>query len=117
MAVCLKMEVEKMEEIFENGMESARMSYYPPCPYPEMVMGLAAHSDGGGLTFLHQLNEVHGLQVNKDGLWFPVNPHDGAFIVNLGDVLEVCSLLSRPFLWLSHNIFITCGGEKESDPL
>ncbi|CAA0832379.1 2-oxoglutarate (2OG) and Fe(II)-dependent oxygenase superfamily protein [Striga hermonthica] len=66
-----------------------RMNYYPPCPQPELVMGFCPHSDASGLTILLQVNETVGLQVKKDGFWVPVSPLPDAFVVNIGDALEV----------------------------
>jgi len=66
-----------------------RMNYYPPCPQPDKVIGLTPHSDSTGLTILLQLNQVEGLLIRKNGLWVPVNPFPNAFIVNVGDILEV----------------------------
>jgi isopenicillin N synthase-like dioxygenase len=47
------------------------------------------HSDAAGLTILLQLNEIEGLQIRKDGMWIPVIPLPNAFVVNIGDMLEV----------------------------
>ncbi|RDX83231.1 Protein SRG1, partial [Mucuna pruriens] len=89
------MKMEKREwEVFEDGMQSMRMTYYPPCPEPERVMGLGAHSDATGITIVNQVNGVHGLQIKKDGLWIPVNVSSEALIVNIGDILEVSFLPS-----------------------
>ncbi|XP_047312929.1 codeine O-demethylase-like [Impatiens glandulifera] len=79
----------EMVNMFEDGMRSMRMTYYPPCPQPELVMGLTPHSDGSGLTFLLQVNSVQGLQVNKSGLWLPVTVLPSALVVNIGDVLQI----------------------------
>ena len=65
------------------------MNYYPPCPQPELVMGLNTHSDAAALTILLQINEMKGLQIRKDGRWIPIKPLPNAFIVNIGDILEV----------------------------
>ncbi|XP_027341598.1 protein SRG1-like [Abrus precatorius] len=89
MGKALKMEENEMRELFEVGMQSMRMNYYPPCPQPEKVIGLTPHSDGVGLTILLQANEVEGLQIRKDGMWVPVKPLPNAFIVNVGDMLEI----------------------------
>lgn len=89
MVKALKMNPEELEVLFEEGMQSMRMNYYPPCPQPDQVMGLTPHSDGAGLTILLQLNEIEGLQVRKDGIWIPVKPLPSAFVVNIGDILEV----------------------------
>ena len=53
------------------------------------MIGLNPHSDGIGLTILLQINETEGLQIKKDGIWVPVKPLPNAFIVNIGDMLEV----------------------------
>ncbi|KAL6991345.1 hypothetical protein U1Q18_009460, partial [Sarracenia purpurea var. burkii] len=90
MAKALKMKEEEMVELFDDeGLQSIRMSYYPPCPQPELAMGISPHSDGSGITIVLQLNEIEGLQIKKDGHWVPVTPLPGAFIVNIGDMLEI----------------------------
>lgn len=89
MAKALQMKDEDMTNLFEDGMQSMRMNYYPPCPQPELAIGLSPHSDGAGLTILLQVNEMEGLQIKKDGMWIPVIPLPGAFIVNIGDILEI----------------------------
>ncbi|KAI4313626.1 hypothetical protein L6164_026589 [Bauhinia variegata] len=66
-----------------------RMNYYRPCSQPELVIGLNSHSDAIGLTILLQVNEMEGLQIRKDGIWVPVCPLPNAFVVNIGDILEI----------------------------
>ena len=88
-AKALKMDENEMKELFEEGHQAMRMNYYPPCPQPDKVIGLAPHSDPVGLTILLQLNEMEGLQIKKDGIWIPIKPLPNAFIVNVGDILEV----------------------------
>ncbi|KAH1034002.1 hypothetical protein AAZX31_20G010300 [Glycine max] len=85
----LGIELKDIKESLGEGGQSIRFNYYPPCPQPENVLGLNAHTDGSALTILLQGNEVEGLQVKKDGTWIPVKPLPNAFIVSLGDVLEV----------------------------
>ncbi|KAK4421121.1 protein SRG1 [Sesamum alatum] len=89
MAQALDMKPEEMETLFTDGMHSMRMNYYPPCPQPELVTGLYPHSDAVGLTILLQVNEVDALQIKKDGVWIPVAPLPNAFIINIGDILEI----------------------------
>ncbi|KAK6124134.1 hypothetical protein DH2020_042107 [Rehmannia glutinosa] len=81
----------EVEEMFENGMQSVRMTYYPPCPQPDKVIGLTPHSDASGITILLQVNGVEGFQVKKDGVWMPVKFLPDAFVVNLGDIVEILS--------------------------
>ncbi|KAK1439366.1 hypothetical protein QVD17_05183 [Tagetes erecta] len=89
-AKALKMESKEMTELFEEaGMQSMRMNYYPPCPQPEQVIGLTPHSDAVGITFLLELNQVHGLQIRKDDTWIPIIPLPNAFIVNIGEIIEI----------------------------
>ncbi|XP_027341600.1 protein SRG1-like [Abrus precatorius] len=89
MAKALKMKEMEMLKLFEDGRQSMRMNYYPPCPQPEKVIGITPHSDGVGLTILLQVNEVEGLQIKKDGMWVPIKPLPNAFIVNVGEILEI----------------------------
>ncbi|KAK1378521.1 putative Senescence-related protein 1 [Heracleum sosnowskyi] len=89
MAKCLKMDPQEMKDLFEDSYQTVRTNYYPPCPEPDKVIGLAAHSDAVGLTILLQLSEMAGLQVRKDGSWITVKPYPYAFVVNIGDILEI----------------------------
>ncbi|MFM9607949.1 isopenicillin N synthase family dioxygenase [Streptomyces niveiscabiei] len=53
--------------------------------------GVGAHKDYGFLTLLLQ-DRVGGLQVQReDGLFHDVPPLEGAFVVNLGELLEVAT--------------------------
>lgn len=72
----------------EQGQHMA-VNYYPACPEPELTYGLPAHSDPNALTILLQDLQVAGLQVLKDGKWLAVKPHPDAFVVNIGDQLQV----------------------------
>lgn len=73
----------------ESGSQLLVMNLYPPCPRPELVMGMPPHSDHGILTLLMQ-NDVCGLQILHNGKWVPVNPPPYSFLVNTGDHMEVC---------------------------
>ncbi|CAN1306230.1 Thebaine 6-O-demethylase [Linum perenne] len=66
------------------------VSYYPPCPRPELTLGLQSHSDFGALTLLIQ-DQVSGLEVLKDSHWFPVQPLPEAIVVLVSDQTEVCN--------------------------
>ncbi|KAL3522613.1 hypothetical protein ACH5RR_015447 [Cinchona calisaya] len=91
MGKVLRIDDEEMKELFSDGVQSMRMNYYPPCPEPEMAIGFNAHSDADALTILFQLNETEGLQIRKDGKWVPVMPLQDAFVVNVGDIMEILS--------------------------
>ncbi|KDP20691.1 hypothetical protein JCGZ_21162 [Jatropha curcas] len=66
-----------------------KVSNYPPCPKPELIKGLRAHTDAGGIILLFQDDKVSGLQLLKDGQWVDVPPMKHSIVVNLGDQLEV----------------------------
>ncbi|KAK8602107.1 hypothetical protein V6N13_058240 [Hibiscus sabdariffa] len=89
MGQALGMDPNDIKVLFEEGLQATRMNYYPPCPEPELAIGLSAHSDPVGLTILLQINEMEGLQVKKDGAWVPIKPLENAFIVNIGDIMEI----------------------------
>ncbi|CAB4307589.1 unnamed protein product [Prunus armeniaca] len=89
METALQMEDKEVTKSYEDGIQHMRMNYYPPCPHPGKVIGLTPHSDSVGLTILLQVNDMDGLQVKKDGIWVPVKPLLDAFIVNIGDILEI----------------------------
>ncbi|RWR97842.1 Oxoglutarate/iron-dependent dioxygenase [Cinnamomum micranthum f. kanehirae] len=65
-------------------------NFYPPCPQPNLTLGLSPHWDNGGLTLLVQ-NVVDGLQVKHKGRWVAARPTPGMFTVILGNYMEVLS--------------------------
>jgi len=67
-----------------------RINYYPQCPQPDLVVGLAPHSDIVALTILLD-DQIPGLQIRKDGGWLDVQCVPGALVVNIGDQLEILS--------------------------
>nr|BAC66950.1 ACC oxidase [Striga hermonthica] len=66
-----------------------KVSNYPPCPKPDLIKGLRAHTDAGGIILLFQDDKVSGLQLLKDGQWVDVPPMRHSIVVNIGDQLEV----------------------------
>ncbi|KAK4369381.1 hypothetical protein RND71_013173 [Anisodus tanguticus] len=61
----------------------------PPCPKPDLIKGLRAQTDAGGIILLFQDDKVSDLQLLKDGQWVDVPPMRHSSVVNLGDQLEV----------------------------
>lgn len=70
---------------------NVRVNYYPPCPRPDLSLGLTPHSDGSGLTFLTQFGATGGLQVLKDNKWVTVPWPENTLLVGVGDLLEIMS--------------------------
>lgn len=75
----------------EKSELSIRVNFYPPCPQPDLTLGLSAHSDPGGLTLLLQDESVEGLQVRYEGRWVTVKPVPGSLVANLGDQIQILS--------------------------
>ncbi|CAI0438251.1 unnamed protein product [Linum tenue] len=93
MARNLGLEPEKLLTLFEEGVQGVRMNYYPP-------------------SLLTQVNEVQGLQIKKDGKWIPVDPVPGAFIVNVGDVIEIMS--NGEYKSIEHRVVVNPEKERLS---
>lgn len=87
----LGLEEKHLQEAFGGDEMSAcmRINYYPKCPQPDLTLGLSPHSDPGGFTLLLPDQNVSGLQVRRADHWITVNPTPNAFVVNLGDQLQV----------------------------
>ncbi|CAL5189053.1 unnamed protein product [Lathyrus oleraceus] len=79
-----------LKKLGEQPRQRAQANFYPPCPDPELTMGLTEHTDLNALTVLLQ-SEVSGLQVNKDGKWISVPFIPNAFVINVADQIEVLS--------------------------
>ncbi|VFQ79239.1 unnamed protein product [Cuscuta campestris] len=80
------------DRAFAKGcVQAVRMNYYPPCPRPDLVLGLSPHSDGSALTVLQQPNfGPPGLQIlNDKNEWVQVPSLPNALVINVGDTIEV----------------------------
>ncbi|MFA5122038.1 isopenicillin N synthase family dioxygenase [Zavarzinia sp.] len=78
-----------------------RMIHYPYNPEAKDVIGMGAHTDYECFTLLHATGP--GLEVlNGAGEWIDVPPVPGAFIVNIGDMLETWT--NGQFVATSHRV-------------
>ncbi|KAL5078871.1 hypothetical protein RYX36_007292 [Vicia faba] len=78
----------------------------------EQVIGLNPHSDVTAITILLEVNQVQGLQIKKDGMWIPINPLSNAFLVNVGDALEV--LTNGIYKSIEHRVTVNSMKERIS---
>ncbi|KAK7380789.1 hypothetical protein VNO78_33308 [Psophocarpus tetragonolobus] len=67
-----------------------KINMYPPCPQPQLALGVEPHTDMSAITLLVP-NEVAGLQVWKDNNWVAVNYLQNALLVHVGDQIQVLS--------------------------
>lgn len=85
----LGLEKDHIRRVLREQGQHMAVNFYPACPEPELTYGLPGHTDPNALTILLQDLKVAGLQVLKDGNWLAVNPIPGAFVINIGDQLQV----------------------------
>ncbi|PKA57846.1 1-aminocyclopropane-1-carboxylate oxidase like 4 [Apostasia shenzhenica] len=86
---------------------------YPPCPEPELTMGVMDHTDPSILTILLR-DETEGLQVKMEegddqSWWVDLNPLSDAIIVNVGDLLQIIS--NDELKSASHRVVANAGKE------
>ncbi|XP_009604053.1 1-aminocyclopropane-1-carboxylate oxidase [Nicotiana tomentosiformis] len=89
-----------------------KVSNYPPCPKPDLIKGLRAHTDAGGIILLFQDDKVSGLQLLKDGQWIDVPPMHHSIVVNLGDQLEV--ITNGKYKSVMHRVITQTDGTRMS---
>lgn len=90
-ALSLGLEAKRFEEFFIKDQTSyLRFNHYPPCPCPDLALGVGRHKDSGALTILGQ-DEVAGLEVKNKAnqQWVRVEPSPDAYIINVGDIIQV----------------------------
>ncbi|XVF31809.1 hypothetical protein REPUB_Repub17cG0025000 [Reevesia pubescens] len=89
-----------------------KVSNYPPCPTPDKIKGLRAHTDAGGIILLFQDAKVSGLQLLKDGEWIDVPPMRHSIVINLGDQLEV--ITNGKYKSVEHRVIAQTDGARMS---
>ncbi|KAL8156861.1 1-aminocyclopropane-1-carboxylate oxidase-like [Apium graveolens] len=89
-----------------------KVSNYPPCPKPDLIKGLRAHTDAGGIILLFQDDQVSGLQLLKDGEWVDVPPMRHSIVINLGDQLEV--ITNGKYKSVMHRVIAQTDGNRMS---
>ena len=94
-SLSLNLHSNRLNPFFKDQTSFIRLNHYPPCPAPDLALGVGRHKDAGALTILAQ-DDVGGLEVKRksDGEWIFVNPTPNSFIINVGDIIQV------PFTYL-----------------
>ncbi|MFS2281015.1 2-oxoglutarate and iron-dependent oxygenase domain-containing protein [Microbacterium sp. OR21] len=87
-ALALGAEESYFDDHFGEPSTLIKIVRYPGTTDPEPQQGVGAHKDSGVLTLLWVEPGRGGLQVERDGEWVDAPPVDGAFVVNIGELLE-----------------------------
>jgi isopenicillin N synthase-like dioxygenase len=87
--------LEQSEDVFEpiyrdTPHQLLKIIRYPGRSAARDDQGVGAHKDSGILTALMQ-DERGGLQVETESGWIDVDPVPGAFVINIGEALELAS--------------------------
>ncbi|KAL1831581.1 hypothetical protein ACET3Z_001232 [Daucus carota] len=114
-ALSLGLAADRFDKCFEDSTSFIRLNYYPPCPSPDLALGVGRHKDAGALTVLYQ-DDVGGLEVKRktDGEWIRVKPTPNAYIINVGDIIQVWS--NDKYESVEHRVMVNSKRERFSIP-
>ncbi|KAL5562507.1 hypothetical protein UlMin_032254 [Ulmus minor] len=114
-ALSLGLAAKRFHGYFKDQTTTMRLNHYPPCPSPDLALGVGRHKDGGALTVLAQ-DEVGGLEVKRktDGEWIRVKPTPNAYIINVGDIIQVWS--NDKYESVEHRVALNSEKERISIP-
>ncbi|CAN6282235.1 unnamed protein product [Urochloa humidicola] len=111
----LNLRPDRLHGFFKDQTTFIRLNHYPPCPSPDLALGVGRHKDGGALTILYQ-DDVGGLDVRRrsDGEWVRVKPVPDSFIINVGDLIQVWS--NDRYESAEHRVSVNSAKERFSMP-
>ncbi|MGE0800904.1 MAG: isopenicillin N synthase family dioxygenase [Lautropia sp.] len=113
-ALSLGLHRDFFRDMYRYPLVRTRMLYYPPQTESpdDGQFGAGAHTDYGTITLLWQ-DDVGGLQVrNRNGEWIDAPPIDNAFVINIGDMLEIWS--NNLFVSTPHRVVNASGRRRYS---
>lgn len=114
-SLSLGLPADKFNGYFKEQTSFLRFNHYPPCPQPELALGVGRHKDGGALTVLSQ-DSVGGLQIQRrsDGEWISIRPTPDAYVINLGNAMQVWT---NDLYWSAeHRVVVNTEKERFSVP-
>jgi isopenicillin N synthase-like dioxygenase len=114
-ALSLNLPAKRFNVFFEEQTTFIRLNHYPPCPYPDLALGVGRHKDAGALTVLYQ-DSTSGLDVKRksDGNWVRVKPIPNSFIINVGDIIQVWS--NDKYESAEHRVSVNSSKDRFSIP-
>lgn len=85
-------------DLFKEWPCQFRINKYCFTPQSVGSLGVQLHTDSGFLTILQEDDDVGGLEVmDKSGSFMAIDPQPGTFLVNLGDMAAVRTLMLLKF--------------------
>ncbi|XP_002519156.2 jasmonate-induced oxygenase 3 [Ricinus communis] len=113
-ALSLGLEPDRFHGFFKGQTTFIRLNHYPPCPIPDLALGVGRHKDAGALTILAQ-DDVGGLEVKtKSGEWTWIKPTSNSYIINVGDIIQVWS--NDAYESVEHRVKVNSERERFSIP-
>nr|XP_043624036.1 protein DMR6-LIKE OXYGENASE 2-like [Erigeron canadensis] len=114
-SLSLNLPPNRLEPFFKDQTTFVRLNHYPPCNAPDLALGVGRHKDAGAMTILAQ-DDVGGLEVKRkiDGEWIFVKPTPNAFIINVGDIIQVWS--NDAYESVEHRVRVNSTRERSSIP-
>jgi isopenicillin N synthase-like dioxygenase len=111
LAIGLKCDV--FDPMFDDPMMMLKLNYYPAqaAPTSDNEIGIVAHCDSGAFTILWQ-DDVGGLEVLNSGEWVVVPPIPGAFVINIGNLMQTWT--NGRFQSTSHRVVNRYGKDRYS---
>jgi len=116
-AAALELSHDFFAPLFNDSMMMLKLNHYPAQDAPEHVkeIGVVGHSDSGAFTILWQ-DDVGGLEIlNKTGEWVVVPPIRGAYVINLGNIMQIWT--NGRFSSTPHRVINRYGRDRYSIPL
>ncbi|CAK9179732.1 unnamed protein product [Ilex paraguariensis] len=115
-SLSLGLPANRLNGFFKDQASFIRLNYYPPCPIPHLALGVGRHKDGSALTILAQ-DDIGGLEVKRktDGEWIQVKPTHDAYIINVGDIIQVWS--NDRYESVEHRALVNFEKDRISIPL
>lgn len=114
-ALALDLPEDFFDDKIDKPMGQLRVVQYPPQPEPidPSHIGVSAHTDYECFTILAA--SASGLQVrNRGGEWIDAPPIPGAFVINIGDIMERWT--NDIFTSTVHRVINRSGGKRHSLP-
>ena len=113
-ALALGLDERRLLAYFDDALTNMTLLRYPPVERPRTGSGIHPHRDIDAFTVVYPGN-VPGLEVlTRAGRWVDIAPMEGAFVVNVGNMMELWS--GGRFVSTPHRVTSPVDAERHSFP-